>query len=458
MASEKRESLASRLGFLLVSAGCAIGLGNVWRFPYITGEYGGAWFVFLFIVCTVMVMPVMVVEFAIGRASRRNLGLAYHVLEPRGTQWHKLGWWAIVGSYMLLMFYVVVTGWLLLYCWYMLTGTFNAMSPEGVGQFFGNVLGSPSTQILGMTLTVGIAFIVCWLGLQKGVERIVKILMAGLFIALIALVVKSLTLSGTAEGIRFYLMPNFENMQKSGFLNIFSAALNQAFFALSVGIGAMTVFGSYMGREKALPGEVIIITSLNFLVAILAGLIIFPVCFTYDVPPTQGPGLVFVALPNIFAHMSGGQFWGFLFFVFMSFAALTTVIAVFENMVNYCIDVFQARRRTATILNGVLLWILAIPCALGYNVLSDFQPFGPGSAVLDLEDFIVSNHLLPLGSFILVLFCTLKNGWGWDNFYAEANAGKGLKLWKGLRFYLRWILPPIIIFLFVVGYVDKFAK
>ncbi len=458
MASEVRESLASRLGFLLVSAGCAIGLGNVWRFPYITGQYGGAWFVILFIVCTFLVMPVMIVEFSIGRASRRNLGLAYHVLEPKGTKWHRLGWWAIVGSYCLLMFYVVVTGWLLLYCWYMLTGSFTGLDPAAVGQFFGDILGSPAQQILGMTLTVLIAFCVCIAGLQNGVERVVKILMAGLFVTLIALVCKSLTLDGAGKGLEFYLMPNFENMQKTGFLNIFSAALNQSFFALSVGIGAMTVFGSYLKKEKSLPGEVLIITGLDFMVAILSGLIIFPVCFTYGVEPGAGPGLVFVTLPNIFANMSAGRLWGFLFFLFMSCAALTTVIAVFENMVNYFIDVFKTSRRTANIINGILLWILALPCALGFNLWSSFQPFGPGSSVLDLEDFIVSNHLLPLGSFILVLFCTLRSGWGWDNFEREANTGVGLKLHKCMRFYLRWILPPLIIFLFVIGYIDKFSK
>ena len=458
MASENRESLASRLGFLLVSAGCAIGLGNVWRFPYITGEYGGAWFVLLFVVCTFAVMPVMIAEFAIGRASRRNLGLAYHVLEPKGTSWHKLGWWAIVGSYLLLMFYTTVTGWLILYCWYMISGTLTGLSPEGVQQFFGQTLSSPSSMILGMTLSIAIAFGVCWLGLQAGVERIVKILMAGLFLILIMLVIKSLTLSGAGEGLRFYLMPNWENMEKTGFLPIFSAALNQAFFALSVGIGAMTVFGSYLNRKRSLPGEVLIITGLDFMVAVLAGLIIFPVCFTYGVEPTSGPGLVFVALPNIFSNMSGGRFWGCLFFVFMSFAALTTVIAVFENMVNYFIDVFGMRRRPATLINGILLWILSLPCALGSNVLSWIQPFGEGSSILDLEDFIVSNNMLPLGSLIIVLFCTLRCGWGWDPFVKEANQGSGIKVHPALRFYLRWILPPVILVLFVAGYIDKFCR
>ena len=453
-----RESLGSRMGFILVAAGCAIGLGNVWRFPYITGAYGGAWFVIIFLLCMLAVIPIMVAEFAIGRASQKNLGGAFRVLEPQGTHWHKFGWISLVGCYLLLMFYTVITGWLLLYCWHMATGTFSGMSPDGVQSFFAATLASPKAMILGMTLSVGFGFVVCWLGLQAGVERIVKILMAGLFLALLVLVVKALTLEGAGKGLEFYLMPNFENMQKTGFLPIFSAALNQAFFALSVGIGAMTVFGSYLNKEKSLPGEVLIITGLDFMVAILSGLIIFPVCFTFGVEPSSGPGLVFVTLPNIFTNMAGGRLWGCLFFVFMSFAALTTVIAVFENMVNYFIDVFKTSRRTANIINGVLLWILALPCALGYSVFSDFQPFGPGSSVLDLEDFIVSNHLLPLGSFILVLFCTLRCGWGWENFEKEANMGNGLKLHKCMRFYLRWILPPLIIFLFVIGYIDKFSK
>ncbi len=457
MASEKRESLGSRIGFLLVAAGCAIGLGNVWRFPYITGAYGGAWFLILFILCLLAVMPVMIAEFSLGRASRQNLGRAYHVLEPIGTHWHRIGWISLAGSYLLLMFYSVVTGWLLLYCGHMIGGTFTGMQPEQVQEFFAGILASPSDMILGMSLAVGSGAFVCILGLQAGVERIVKILMAGLFLILTALVVRSLMLPGAGEGLRFYLMPDIARMQAKGFFTILSAALSQAFFALSVGIGSMCVFGSYLDRNRSLPGEVLIITGLDFLVALLAGLVIFPVCFTYHVPPASGPGLIFVALPNIFANMTGGRFWGALFFVFMSFAALTTVIAVFENIVNYCMDVYGQTRRKASIVNFIALWLLSLPCALGFNKLSFIQPLGPGSSVLDLEDFIVSSNLLPLGSLVLVLFCTLRCGWGWEGFAKEANTGSGIKLHPCLQFYLRWILPPVILFLFVVGYMDRFA-
>ena len=455
---EQRENLGTRLGFILVAAGCAIGLGNVWRFPYIAGAYGGAWFVLLFVLCMLAVMPIMVAEFAIGRASRRNLGRAFRVLEPAGTHWHNLGWISLVGCYLLLMFYTVITGWLLLYCWHMVTGTFQGMSPEGVQAFFAATLASPWDMVLGMTLAVAVGFTVCWLGLQAGVERIVKILMAGLFLILAALVLKCLTLPGAGEGVRFFLMPDFDKVQKTGFLPILSAALTQAFFALSVGIGSMAVFGSYLNRERSLFGEALIITGLDFLVAFLAGLVIFPACFTYNVEPGSGPGLVFVALPNIFASMSGGQFWGALFFVFLSFAALTTVIGVFENLVSFCMDIFGASRRTATVLNGLCLWLLSLPCALGFNVLSSFQPFGEGSSVLDLEDFVLSNNLLPFGSIMLVLFCSLRCGWGWEGFSEEANAGAGIKMHAALRIYLRWVLPCIILFLFVVGYVDKFSR
>lgn len=453
-----RESLGSRMGFILVAAGCAIGLGNVWRFPYITGAYGGAWFVIIFLLCMLAVIPIMVAEFAIGRASQKNLGGAFRVLEPQGTHWHKFGWISLVGCYLLLMFYTVITGWLLLYCWHMATGTFSGMSPSGVQDFFAATLASPKAMILGMTLSVGFGFVVCWLGLQAGVERIVKILMAGLFLILTALVIKCLTLEGAGEGVSFFLMPNLDRMRETGLLPIISAALTQAFFSLSVGIGSMTVFGSYLKRERSLFGEALIIASLNFLVSILAGLVIFPACFTYNVAPAAGPGLVFVSLPNIFASMTAGSFWGTLFFVFLSFAAVTTVIGVFENLVSFCMDIFGLTRKKSAVVNGICLWLLSLPCALGFNVWSSFQPFGPGSSVLDLEDFVLSNNLLPFGATLLVLFCSLRCGWGWHGFEEETNAGSGLKMHKGLRLYLRWILPAIILFLFIVGYVDKFSK
>ena len=453
----EREKLGSRLGFLLISAGCAIGLGNVWRFPFITGEYGGACFLLLFIICQLMVLPVLIVEFAIGRASRLNLGMSFRRLEPKGTKWHKFGWLNIVGIYTLLMFYTTICGWIILYTWYMFTGTFEGMSPQAVGQFFGSFTGSAGQMTLGMTLSVLCGAVVCFLGLQNGVERVVKFMMAGLFIILIILAVHSMTLPGAAAGLKFYLWPDFSKFETIGFFPIASAALNQAFFTLSIGVGSMFIFGSYIGRERSLPGEACLITCMDFSVALIAGLIIFPACFTFGVQPTQGPGLVFVALPNIFASMENGRLWGTLFFIFMSFAALTTVIAVFENMVSCFIDKYGMSRRRSAIVNCVLLWILSLPCALGFNVLSGFTPFGRGSCVLDLEDFIMSNNLLPLGSLLIVLFCTLHSGWGWDSFVKEANTGAGIKMPRILRGYLRWILPLVIIVLFVSGYVDKFS-
>ncbi len=355
----KREQLASRLGFLLISAGCAIGLGNVWRFPFITGEYGGACVLRLFSVCQLMVMPVMICEFAIGRASRLNLGMALGRLEPRGTKWHKFSWLNIVGIYTLLMFYTTICGWIVLYTWYMFTGTFEGLPPDAVGKFFGSFTGSAGQMTLGMSLSVLCGAAVCFLGLQNGVERIVKFMMAGLFIILVILAVHSMTLPGAPEGLSFYLKPDLEKFRSIGFFPIASAALNQAFFTLSVGVGSMCIFGSYISKEHSLPGEVCFITGMDFLVALIAGLIIFPACFTFGVHPSQGPGLVFVALPNIFAFMENGRLWGTLFFVFMSFAALTTVIAVFENMVSYFIDRYGMHRRRAVVVNAILLWLLS---------------------------------------------------------------------------------------------------
>lgn len=453
----EREMLSSRLGFLLIAAGCAIGLGNVWRFPFITGAYGGAWFLIIFVFCQLAVMPVMLLEFSIGRAARRSFGPALRKLEPKGTHWHWMGCLTLVGSYCLLMFYTTISGWMLVYCWHMLAGTFSGLAPEGVTQFFTQMTASPSTQIIGMSLTVLVGAVVCFWGVQAGIERVVKVLMAGLFLILLVLVIHSLTLSGALEGLKFYLMPDASKIQKTGFLSICSAALNQAFFTLSIGIGCMCAFGSYLNREHSLSGEVVLITCMDFLVALCSGFIIFPACFTFGVEPTSGPGLVFITLPNIFAAMPGGRFWGTLFFVFMNFTALTTVITVYENIICYCMDTYGMPRTRSTVLNGVCLWLLSLPCALGFNVLSSFTPFGKGSSVLDLEDFIISNNLLPLGALMITLFCTLRCGWGWDGFRDEANRGVGMRVHPALRFYLRWILPPVILILFVMGYVDRFG-
>ena len=458
MAEKKtREMLSSRLGFLLLSAGCAIGLGNVWRFPYITGNYGGAIFVGIFLICLLAVVPIMIMEFAVGRAARRNMGLAFGRLEPEGTHWHRFGWWALVGSYVLMMFYTVVTGWMLLYCWYTASGALSGLQPAQVGAFFGEVLGSAGTQVLGMTLVVLIGSGICAMGVQKGVERVVKLMMVGLVLILLVLVVRALLLPGAMEGVRFYLVPDVDRFLEKGVFNVISAAMNQSFFCLSVGIGAMTIFGSYQSKERALTGEALWITLFNTLVGIFAGLIIFPACFSFGVSPNSGPGLVFVTLPNIFNNMFLGRLWGTLVFILMAFAALSTVIAVFENIISYSVDVWGMPRRRAVVLHLIGLWVLSLPCALGFNVWSDFQPFGAGTSVLDLEDFIISNHMLPLGGLFFLLFCCIRYGWGWDKFIAETDTGEGMKFPAWLRPYLTYILPLVILFLFVMGYVDRFG-
>ena len=454
----QREMLGSRLGFLLLSAGCAIGLGNVWRFPYITGAYGGAIFVGIYLLCLLAVLPTMIMEFAVGRAARRNMGLAFRILEPRGTGWHHFGWFALVGSYLLMMFYTTVTGWMLAYCWYMASGALSGLDPAGVGQFFGATLSRPVDQVVGMTLVVLIGCGVCVLGVQKGVERVVKIMMLGLLAILLALVVRAVTLPGAEAGIAFYLAPDSSKIAATGIFPVINAAMNQAFFTLSVGIGAMCIFGSYQSRDRSLTGEALWITGLDTFVAIMAGLIIFPACFAFGVKPDAGPSLIFVTLPNIFNSMDGGRLWGSLFFVFMSFAALSTVIAVFENIISYTADVWGIPRRRGTFLHMVGIWVLSLPCALGFNLLSDFQPLGPGSSVLDLEDFFISNNILPLGGLIFLLFCTMRRAWGWDNFIAEVDQGLGMKFPRWLRGYLSYVLPCLILFVLGMGYVDRFWK
>ena len=454
-----REKLGSRLGFLLLSAGCAIGLGNVWRFPFITGAYGGAAFVLIYLVFLVILgLPIMVMEFSVGRAAKQGIGLAFRKLEPKGTFWHLYGYGGIIGCYVLMMFYTTVTGWMLSYCWYMGSGQLSSLTPEQIGAFFGGTLGDPFDQVGWMAVTVVAGFLVCSMGLQRGVERITKIMMGCLLVVMLFLVIRSVTLPGAEKGILFYLKPDFGKMFQHGIWEPIYAAMGQAFFTLSLGIGAMTIFGSYIDKQRSLTGESIHILLLDTFVALMAGLIIFPACFAFDVDAGSGPGLVFVTLPNVFNSMPGGQLWGMLFFVFMSFAALTTIIAVLENIVAYGIDVLKWTRKKAVTVNFVLVFLLSLPCALGFNVLSGIQPFGPGSMILDLEDFIVSNNLLPLGSMVFLFFCCYKRGWGWDNFIAEADTGKGLMFPKGLRLYVKYVLPFIVFFVFVQGYIDKFFK
>lgn len=454
---EKREHFSSRLGFILISAGCAIGLGNVWRFPYITGKYGGAAFVLVYLLFLVILgLPIMVMEFAVGRASQKSAAKSFHVLEPAGSKWHITGYLAILGNYMLMMFYTTVAGWMIYYVYKMIRGEFSGLTPDEVGGIFGGMLADPKAMTFWMLVIVLLCFGVCSLGLQKGVERITKVMMSFLIVILVVLCVRSITLEGAAEGIRFYLIPDFRKMIENGLGEAVYAAMGQAFFTLSLGIGAMAIFGSYISKEHRLLGESLNICLLDTGIALMAGLVIFPACFAFGVDPGEGPGLVFVTLPNIFNQMAGGRIFGTLFFIFMTFAAMSTVIAVFENILSFSIDLWGWDRKKAVLVNGLLIIVLSLPCVLGFNVLGNIQPLGAGSTIQDLEDFIISNNLLPIGSLLYLLFCTRKNGWGWNNFIAEADSGKGIKFPQWARFYVSYILPVIIIFILFMGYWQKF--
>ena len=459
MSENSRETFGSRLGFIFLSAGCAIGLGNVWRFPFITGQYGGAAFVLVYIIFLLfLAMPIMVMEFAVGRGSQKSMSRSFSTLRPEHKIWSIWGYIGWAGNYILMMFYTVVTGWMLAYTFYSASGTLTGMNPEAVGNFFGGLLASPKELVAWMTLAIVIGTVVCYSGLQNGVERITKIMMAGLLIIMIALAVRSVTLEGAEKGLEFYLKPDFSKLFSEGLGTTLYAALGQAFFTLSIGIGSMANFGSYINRDKTLFGESLIITGLDTFVALTAGLIIFPACFAYNINPGAGPGLIFVTLPNMFNQMPNGQIWGALFFLFMSFAALSTVIAVFENIVACYMDFFNWSRKFSAILMGVTIFFLSIPCALGFNVWSGFQPLGPGSGVLDLEDFILSNNLLPIGAVIYLLFCVTRYGWGWDKFVEEADIGEGVKFPKSLRFYFTYIVPVIMLVIFIAGYYQIFGK
>ncbi len=454
---EKREHFSSRLGFILISAGCAIGLGNVWRFPYIVGQYGGAAFVLIYILFLVILgMPIMAMEFAVGRASQKSAARSFHVLEPKGTKWHIAGWSAMAGNYILMMFYTTVGGWMLAYIYKTITGEFEGLDAEDVGNVFNSMLGNAGEMMTWMLIIVIIGFAVCAIGLQKGVEKITKAMMLALLGIMIVLCINSILLDNSSEGLKFYLVPDFGKMLDYGIWNVVYAAMSQAFFTLSLGIGAMAIFGSYISRDRSLMGESINICILDTCVAFMAGLIIFPACFSFGVNPGEGPGLVFVTLPNIFNQMAGGKIWGTLFFVFMTFAALSTIIAVFENTVSFMIDLKGWSRKKSVIFNGILITVLSIPCVLGFNVWSGFAPFGGTSSIQDLEDFIVSSNLLPLGSLAYLLFCVSKHGWGWENFIKEVDAGKGIKFPKWAKGYLKYVLPIIVIIIFVMGYYSKF--
>ena len=449
---EQREQLGSRLGFILLSAGCAIGIGNVWKFPYMVGQYGGGAFVLIYLFFLVILgIPVMTMEFAMGRAGQRSPARLYQQLEPKGSKWHLHGYVAMAGNYILMMFYTSVAGWMLDYFVRTAGGQFVGADTDGVAAQFSQMLGDPLRMTLFMGIIVVLGFLVCSFSLQKGLERITKWMMVALLVIMVVLAINSVCTAGDSQELRFYLVPDLARMKKVGIGNVVAGAMNQAFFTLSLGIGAMAIFGSYIGKERALMGESARVAALDTLVALCSGLIIFPACFAYGVQPDSGPSLIFITLPNIFNHMPLGRVWGSLFFVFMSFAAFSTVLGVFENIVSCTMDLSGWSRKKACLFNGILMLLLSMPCVLGFNVLSKFQPLGPGTGVLDLEDFVVSNLLLPLGSLIFIFFCTSRYGWGWKDFTKESNTGKGLKVQRWMRGYMCYVLPVLVAVILVLG-------
>lgn len=451
----EREKFSSRLGFILISAGCAIGLGNVWRFPYITGKYGGGMFVLLYIFFLIILgIPIMTTEFAVGRGSQKSVALSFDVLEPKGTKWHIFKWFGMAGNYLLMMFYTTIGGWMLLYFIKMLKGDFTGLSADQVAAVFGSTTQSPLLCVGFMAIVVIIGFGICAGGLQNGVERIVKVMMVALILLMIVLAVNSLTLPGAAAGMSFYLKPSLSHMVENGIWETIFAAMGQAFFTLSIGVGSMAIFGSYIGKDHSLLGESINITVLDTFVAIMSGMIIFPACFSYNIEPQAGPSLIFITLPTVFNNMAFGRLWGSLFFLFMNFAALSTVIAVFQNIVSFATDLTGCSVKKACGVNMIVILLLSLPCALGYNVLSFIQPLGEGTAILDLEDFIMSDNLQPLGSLVYLMFCMSKFGWGPDNYLKEVNAGRGLKVPQKFVYYMKYVLPFVVMIVFIGGYIS----
>ena len=447
----ERETLKSRLGFILLSAGCAIGIGNVWKFPYMAGQGGGGAFVLFYLLFLIILgLPIMTMEFAVGRASRKSPVRAYQALEKQGQKWHIHGYFTLIGCYLLMMFYTTVAGWMLHYFYMTATGELAGLNADQVSNAFSEMLASPGIMAFWMIFVVAFGILVCAKGLQNGLERVTKVMMICLLALIVVLAVHSLTLSGAAEGMKFYLLPSVDTIREHGLGSLITDAMNQAFFTLSLGIGAMEIFGSYMSDEQTLPGEAVRICILDTFVALMAGAIIFPACFTFGVAPGEGPALIFQTLPPLFVNMSGGRFWGTLFFLFMVFASFSTVLAVFENILAVCMDTFGISRKKAVLINGVLLALLSLPCVVGYNIWSDFHP-SLGKDVLDSEDFLVSNLLLPIGSLVYLLFCVSKWGWGFDKYVAEANKGKGLKFAKWLKPYFQFILPALIVVIFLQG-------
>ena len=448
----QRESLGSRLGFILISAGCAIGIGNVWKFPYLCGQSGGGLFVLVYLFFLIILgLPTMTMEFAMGRASRKSPVRMYQELEPKGSKWHLHGILCMIGNYLLMMYYSTVAGWMLQYFFRTAAGSFENLDADQVAGAFTRGLASPLIQVGCMAIVVALGFFVNSQGLQNGLEKVTKVMMLALLVIMVILAVNSIFLPGAGEGLKFYLLPSLKRAKEVGIFQVIASAMNQAFFTLSIGIGSMAIFGSYIGRDQALLGESVNVVILDTFVAICSGLIIFPACFAYGVQPDSGPGLIFITLPNIFNHMALGRLWGSLFFVFMTFAAFSTVLAVFENIMAMCMDQFVWTRKQSGLYNAIAMTILSLPCALGFNVWSFIQPLGEGSSVLDFEDLIVSNYILPIGAFIFVLFCTTRYGWGWDNFVKEADEGNGLKIQKWMRPYMTYVLPLIVILVFILG-------
>ena len=453
-----REHLGSRLGFILLSAGCAIGIGNVWKFPYMAGQNGGGIFVLFYLVfLAIMGIPVLTMEFAMGRAAQKSPARLYQELEPKGSKWHIHGYFAVAGNYILMMFYTTVAGWMLHYFVSTAKGDFVDLDTAGVQQQFADMLSDPRLMTFFMAIVVIVGFLVCSFSLQKGLEKVTKVMMLALLMIMVVLAVNSFFMDGAAEGLKFYLLPDVDQIREVGLGNVVVGAMTQSFFTLSLGIGSMAIFGSYLGKDRALMGEAVNVAVLDTFVAVTSGLIIFPACFSYNVPVNSGPNLIFVTLPNIFNDIPLGRFWGSLFFIFLSFAALSTVFAVFENIISCTRDMFGWSKKKACLINGVAMLLLSLPCVLGFNLLSGITPFGEGSTIMDLEDFLVSNLLLPLGSLIFVIFCVCRYGWGWKRFVAEANEGKGLKVARWMRPYMTFGLPVIILILFTFGLINFFA-
>ncbi|WP_337598973.1 sodium-dependent transporter [Hominilimicola sp.] len=453
----ERENLKSRLGFILLSAGCAIGIGNVWRFPYIVGNYGGGIFVLFYLSFLALIgIPVLTIEFSIGRASQKSTAKAYQELEPRGTKWHLHSNFAIAGNYILLMFYTTVAGWMLYYFYKFAVGGFVGLDTANVKNTFNNLLASHATMTFWMLVVVVLGFGVCSLGLQKGVEKITKVMMTALLGLIIILAIHAVRLDGGIDGVKFYLLPNFEKIQEVGFFKLITTAMNQAFFTLSIGMGSMMIFGSYIDKSRTLLGESINIALLDTFVAIIAGLIIFPSCFAFNVEPDSGPSLIFITLPNVFTSMKGGRIWGSLFFLFMTFAAFSTVIALFENILTCCVEKFNITRKKAVLINIIIISVLSLPCVFGFNILSSLHPLGGESTILDFEDFLVSNLILPAGSLMYLFFCISKRGWGFDNYLKEANTGVGPKIPRWIKPYYKYVMPIIMLILLVQGIVNTF--